>query len=268
MTMPAPPPTPQKGGLERFIQLIVLLIGGGVGGVLTTLATNAIEWRKIDQQAEAKNLEFVDKYLTHVISKDIFVRIKLAEYFSLVLESEKHRDRWKEYLGRLNTQYTELNTAYSKQVEDLEKGKDQLRDFQRRRELTRIESYLGEARDLIFTTPTPPAPVPATPGPSTFKASDYQVFTQFAGVLQRDQIRGMMETLQKDGWKMQGVTGGGERTPAAAGQNEIRYGSTEDRVAAEGLAAAVQKSELSGRSVAAAQNPRIPARTLEIWISK
>src|SRR3954447_25306255 len=97
---PTPTPAPQTSrvwSIERAVQLIVLLIGGGIGGVIATLATNALEWRKLTQQAEIQNASFVDKYLNDVINKDIHVRFRIAEYFGSVLE----RARGSEIYGRL-----------------------------------------------------------------------------------------------------------------------------------------------------------------------
>jgi hypothetical protein len=69
------------------------------------------------------------------------------------------------------------------------------------------------------------------------------VFVQFAD-LQRGNVRPMMESLHKAGWNVQGVERGGERTKAAARQNEIRYGNDADAPAARALADMVQETKI------------------------
>jgi hypothetical protein len=270
-----PAPTPQTSrvwSVERAVQLIVLLVGGGIGGVIGTVLTNAIEWRRLTQQAEIQNASFVDKYLNEVINKDIHVRFRIAEYFGSVLESERQRDLWKAYLGVLQDNYNKFDADYFEQVKKIDPTSDELPNFQANRRLKRIESYLGEARELKIKS-SPGSVSEAVPAPNPVPAtkivnSEYQVFTQFAGSLQREQVRSMMQALAKENWNMQGVTGGGERTPAAAGVNEIRYTAVEDKAAADELAKSVQKSGLTSRSVISSFAFGIRPKTLEIWISK
>jgi cell division septation protein DedD len=306
--------------IERFAQLIVLLIGGGIGGIITGFFTTRLEWGKLTQQSEIQNAAFVQKYLDEVINKDIHVRFRIAEYFSFVLENENQRTLWKAYLRELESKYESLNKEYLEQLKKFDPDSD---DATTRR-IRRIESYFGESQiaaasrvkipaptptptptstptQTLTSTPTPtptptlnptptptptltptptptpaptltPTPTPAptpTPQPSTPNhRSEYQVFMQFAGSLQRDQVRSLMRNLASSGWNMQGVDGGGERTPNAAGINEVRYGAAEDQAAAIELARMVQGSGLNARSVTWSYTTVVPPKTLEIWISK
>jgi hypothetical protein len=104
--------------------------------------------------------------------------------------------------------------------------------------------------------------------PSTIKPGNYRVFVQFAGVLQRGDVRTMMESLHKAGWNVQGVEGGGQRTTAAAGQNEIRYNNDADAPAAQALADMVQATKIVSKPISVKQNPKIEKGTLEVWISR
>ena len=99
---------------------------------------------------------------------------------------------------------------------------------------------------------------PATP--------DQQVVVQFAGLLTRDSVRDLMLALQAQGWNMQGAEGGGERTGAASGYNEVRY-SGSSKAAAEQLAVELQKLNLTGKPIVAVENPDVAADTLEVWLS-
>src|SRR5262245_21580132 len=108
----SPQPRKRSSAIERAAQILVLLLGGGIGGILTTVLSNAIEWRKLSQQAEINNASFVDKYLTFVIDKDIHTRVRIAEYFSFVLESSDGRERWKSYLANLEQKESALTAEY------------------------------------------------------------------------------------------------------------------------------------------------------------
>jgi MinD-like ATPase involved in chromosome partitioning or flagellar assembly len=104
--------------------------------------------------------------------------------------------------------------------------------------------------------------------PRTIKPGNYRVFVQFAGVLRREDVRTMMESLHKAGWNVQGVEGGGERTTAAAGQNEIRYGNEADASAAQALADVVQGTRIVSKKISIKHNPNLETGTLEVWISQ
>jgi hypothetical protein len=104
--------------------------------------------------------------------------------------------------------------------------------------------------------------------PSTVTPGNYKVLVQFAGVLQRGDIKTMMENLQKAGWNVQGVDGGGQRTSAAAGYDETRYRDNADAPAAQALADMVQATKIVSKSVSVKQNRTIENGTLEVWISR
>lgn len=104
--------------------------------------------------------------------------------------------------------------------------------------------------------------------PSTIKPGNYKVLVQFAGVLRRSDVRTMMESLQKAGWNVQGVEGGGQRIPAYEGSNEIRYGADADASAAKALADMVQATKIVSGAISISKNPKIDNGTLEIWIRR
>ncbi|WP_421698950.1 hypothetical protein [Ancylobacter sp.] len=110
--------------------------------------------------------------------------------------------------------------------------------------------------------------LPAAP-PAPAAAAAIPVFTQFAGY-NRDDIRAVMAELAKAGWNMQGLSGGGERTTAAAGQWEIRY-SGDLKPLATALATSLQRSlanaNLPAKPLNVVSNPRVAPGRLEIWIS-
>jgi hypothetical protein len=119
---------------------------------------------------------------------------------------------------------------------------------------------------------TAPAPSAAGPLAAPEAGTDvdprrYTVFVQFAGSLQRDAVRSLMQQLQSQGWKVQGVDGGGQRTAAAAGFSEIRY-PPGNEAAAKALAAVVQSSKLSARPIGLSPNSSILKDVLEVWISR
>jgi hypothetical protein len=124
----------------------------------------------------------------------------------------------------------------------------------------------------ISSVSTPAITTSAAPtenGQEAVQKSDYQVFVQFAGLLQRQNVMAMMQGVAQQGWDVQGTDRGGERTGAAAGYNEVRYNEA-DREAAAALAKAVQDSGIVTEPIKVKQMPRgvLPAKTLEVWISK
>lgn len=92
--------------------------------------------------------------------------------------------------------------------------------------------------------------------------SDFTVFPQFAG-FRREQVQAVSAKLAQVGWRVQGE----ERTPNAAGVNEVRYRSDAERAAAEQLAADIQQAGLSEKVIRAKQVSIIRPNTLEVWIS-
>jgi hypothetical protein len=112
--------------------------------------------------------------------------------------------------------------------------------------------------------PAPIAPVEAPPTPMTIPQQ--QVVVQFAGLLTRDSVRNLMRTLQAEGWNMQGTDGGGERTEAAVGYNEVRYAPGNEADATI-LANALQALNLTGKPIIVVENPKVQSDRLEVWLS-
>lgn len=107
-------------------------------------------------------------------------------------------------------------------------------------------------------------------GPQTipsFEKTNYsqRVFIQFAGVLSRAQITGLNSSLVAAGWNAQG--GSGERTPKAAGLNEVRFSGANDQ-AAQALCDAINKSGLLAKRVMPKKLEIIGSNDLEVWISR
>jgi uncharacterized membrane protein len=92
----------------------------------------------------------------------------------------------------------------------------------------------------------------------------HAVFIQFAGLITRESVIQMNQTLRGAGWKVQDPRG--ERIPDAQGLNEVRYARPEDRPAAEALAQAITASAITSTAVEARQFDVGPT-TLEAWIS-
>lgn len=61
---------------------------------------------------------------------------------------------------------------------------------------------------------------------------------------------------------------GGERTPAAAGQNEVRYSAPGDEAAAKDLARLVQASAIVSDQIKVRREGSLAAKNLEVWISR
>ncbi len=120
-----------------------------------------------------------------------------------------------------------------------------------------------------FTPVKPPVDQPPAPQVNV-NPKNYRVFVQFAGIIRREDVRSMMTNLQNDGWRVQGVDGGGQRTVKAADVNEVRYTTPSDEAAAQTLARSVQAANLTGKIIqpVRVQSPPIADRTLEVWISR
>jgi len=116
-----------------------------------------------------------------------------------------------------------------------------------------------------FTPVVTPKTVEAPPS-SQFRPADYQVFVQFAGVIQRKDVKDMMIKLKGNGWRVEGASEGGERTTSAIGYNEIRYLSPGDEPAARALAVAVQNANLTPTPVAVKLNSKVTAKSLQVWL--
>jgi hypothetical protein len=94
-------------------------------------------------------------------------------------------------------------------------------------------------------------------------AFDGKVYIQFAGVLTRGQITALNGALVRAGWNVRG--GSGERTPVAAGFNEIRYAGNNETAARE-LAAAITSTNIGAHPLTLRLVPKVEG-TLEVWIS-
>ena len=84
---------------------------------------------------------------------------------------------------------------------------------------------------------------------------------QFAGMV-RDDAQAVADKLRSLGWQIPVA----ERTGAAAGYNEVRYGDDGDRATAELLAADLRALGRSGVRAHKAVNG-VKSRILEVWIS-
>ncbi len=128
---------------------------------------------------------------------------------------------------------------------------------------------LDKAVEKAGIPPAPPSPpLPPPPPPASFQASNFNVFVQFAGYLDRNkQIIPLSQKLAQDGWNVQGLERGGERTSAAAGYNEVRY-SKGNEDAAQALARTIQAQNLTSKAIGLSLTPSIPKQNLEVWISR
>jgi hypothetical protein len=113
----------------------------------------------------------------------------------------------------------------------------------------------------------PVVPENLPPPAADIQPESFRVFFQFAGTLRRDDVKAVMRELANAGWNMQGVEGGGERTTAAAGFAEVRYGADGDAAAAAALAKAVEASKLIPKPISAKQVRNVTAGTLEVFVS-
>jgi hypothetical protein len=104
--------------------------------------------------------------------------------------------------------------------------------------------------------------------PTEFKRSDYRILMQFAGSIDRKKsIIPLLLALRGTGWVVPEAEKGGERTSAAVGYNEVRYGEATDEPAADALARSVAQQRIGASTVKAVQSSGIDPGTLEIWIS-
>jgi len=121
--------------------------------------------------------------------------------------------------------------------------------------------------DSIASASSQPSPTQVVI-PHVDNAGSYQVSVQFAGLINRDDVRTMMRRLSDSGWRVQGIQGGGERRAEAAGFAEVRYAEQGDEPVAKALAEAVQATKLLSKPLKATENLRVKKGTLEVWISR
>lgn len=130
--------------------------------------------------------------------------------------------------------------------------------------------------DNVAAVNAPSLQIPAVPRsavagsapPVATAPSPAPVFMQFAGTYERDDVRAAMRQLVALGWNMQGVAGGGERTAAAAGFNEIRIREPTMQDAAAQLAIALGATGLTARNLKVIQSNSVSPGRLEIWVSR
>jgi len=105
---------------------------------------------------------------------------------------------------------------------------------------------------------------------------EQQVYVQFYGSIGRtSHIRPFMQALSDMGWNVQGIEGGGTRTDAASGVNEVRYYFDQDLANANRLVKAMKEAGIpagagSGLSLIKLSPDRYRQAEpgdLEIWIS-
>ena len=98
------------------------------------------------------------------------------------------------------------------------------------------------------------------------RISGQPVYIQVAGLLTRAQITALNQGLKTAGWQPQGSSG--ERTPKAAGLNQVRYAG-DNGLAAKELADALNATGIvPGNRISAVQTPGIGPGNLEVWISR
>ncbi|MET1111849.1 MAG: hypothetical protein ABWX67_10030 [Allosphingosinicella sp.] len=98
------------------------------------------------------------------------------------------------------------------------------------------------------------------------KPQNYRVYVQFAGLIVREDIVNLSRALLSAGWRIESPRG--ERTSAAHGLNEIRYGRPEDEQAALALAKAVSAAEVGSRPLDIQLTPAVGDGPLEVWVSR
>jgi DNA/RNA endonuclease G (NUC1) len=91
-------------------------------------------------------------------------------------------------------------------------------------------------------------------------AAGRTVYFQFAG-MKREDAKAISDKLKAVGWSIPSE----ERTSTAAGYNEVRYGSDDDRLAAELLAADLRALGRSG--VRATRSSQVKPKFPEVWVS-
>ncbi|WP_143278683.1 hypothetical protein [Bradyrhizobium sp. Y36] len=242
------------------------------------LATAFLESVRSDKDRQVKQQEFRDGYikdfLNNALNQDIELRIRFAQYFAFV-SADTFRKGWNDYRSELQKQRDDIR----KDIDQMEgdwlkavraKEPDDLRieHLERRLKWAYAEVGYVEKDRSASINPRAKVQVPELPSDKNIQAANYRVFVQFAGVITRDEMRVMMRKLGDVGWNVQGAELGGERTPAAAGLQEVRFSDAVDEAAARVLAQAVQASSIVSRPVVAKLSSGVPKGALEVWISR
>lgn len=92
------------------------------------------------------------------------------------------------------------------------------------------------------------------------------VAINFAGVITRESITSLNDSLRKGGWRMDSKSG--RRTQDAAGRNELLYSRPKDADAARSLAGAVTQTRIGASPIQVRQDANVPDDALQLWISK
>lgn len=121
------------------------------------------------------------------------------------------------------------------------------------------------------TVVSPPEGAPENPNAAPNATS--RVYIQFAGSIARGDVVEFAQLLSSDGWSVEDMDRGGERTGRSAGLNEVRFFHEEDRSLAEALAVRSSEASPAGtlltvRSLAGTRFTTADTKgLLEIWIS-
>jgi hypothetical protein len=133
-----------------------------------------------------------------------------------------------------------------------------------------IARWLTEQNASATNIEVPPEGVegPQIPPPpeADIDPARYRVFVQFGGDIRRGDIRALMEQLEDAEWDVQDADGGGERLARAVGLAEIRYGTDDDKAAAEALADALLASGRVYQRYKTVKTNGVLPNNLEIWI--
>lgn len=103
--------------------------------------------------------------------------------------------------------------------------------------------------------------------PIALRNKDYKVWIQFAGTITREEMIQLGAAIKRKWPQTPGASRGGERTKAAAGYNEVRYGPQADETAARNLANDIN-SIGNFPPVKVEQSTLISPGSLEIWLSR
>jgi hypothetical protein len=131
----------------------------------------------------------------------------------------------------------------------------------------RCETVSDEIAERQYT---PPTAVKSTipPVEQRVEFDRYQVKVFFAGVIRRQDVIDMSQKFRSLGWRMERPDRGGERTPQAAGQNEVRYSEQADEAAASELARLVQASNIVSEQITVRREASLAPGNLEAWLSR
>lgn len=96
----------------------------------------------------------------------------------------------------------------------------------------------------------------------------HRVWLQFAGSIQREEMKEFGKKIKEKWPNTQGAEQGGERTQNAAGMLEVRYGDEKDKNAAIDLTKDVLRTNIVKLMKETKRVEGIPSGSLEIWISR